>query len=89
MSLFYHDSTLLFFDIKMETLSSIISIPIRIISTVLSLPIILIGMLYDLIFKTLPEEPHTILVTGASSGICREVAIQYAKPVIAMLFNQF
>lgn len=73
----------------METLSSIISIPIRIISTVLSLPIILIGMLYDLIFKKLPEEPHTILVTGASSGICREVAIQYAKPVNRMLINQF
>ena len=68
----------------METLSSFIAIPLRIVATVLSLPILIIGTLYDTFFKKLPDEPHHILITGASSGICREVAIQYAKPVLVI-----
>ena len=65
----------------MDAISYVISVPLRLISLVISLPLVIGGKLYDLLFKKKPEEPHTILITGASSGICKEVAIQYAKPV--------
>lgn len=69
----------------MDSLSYIISIPLRLISLVVSIPIVFCGKLYDLVFKKYPDEPHTILITGANSGICKEVAIQYAKPVQMVL----
>lgn len=65
----------------MDAISYVFSVPLRLISLILSLPLVLFGKLYDLMFKKKPEEPHTILITGASSGICKEVAIQYAKPI--------
>ena len=65
----------------MDTLSYAVSIPLRLISLAASIPIVTCGKLYDLVFKKYPEEPHSILITGANSGICKEAAIQYAKPV--------
>lgn len=65
----------------MDSLSYAVSIPLRLISLIISIPIVVCGKLYDLVFKKYPEEPHSILITGANSGICKEVAIQYAKPV--------
>lgn len=63
-------------------ISFILSLVIRFVSIIISIPLGLCGKLYDLLFKKLPDEPHRILITGASSGICKEVALQYAKPVM-------
>ena len=65
----------------MEFASYLISIPLRLISLIVSIPFAVFGSIFDLLFKKYPDEPHTILITGASSGICKEVALQYAKPV--------
>ena len=65
----------------MDTLSFVLSIPLRMIGLILSVPIVLIGKLYDFLFKRNVEQPRTILITGANSGICKEVALQYAAPV--------
>ena len=71
----------------MDSLSFVFSIPLRLVALIISIPIVLIGKLYDLCFKKNPDEPHSILITGASSGICKEVAIQYAKPVLFLNFD--
>lgn len=63
-------------------ISFVLSLVIRFVSIIISVPLGLCGKLYDLVFKKLPDEPHRILITGASSGICKEVALQYAKIVI-------
>ena len=65
----------------MEFASDLISIPLKLISLIVSIPFAVFGSIFDLLFKKYPDEPHTILITGASSGICKEVALQYAKPV--------
>ena len=65
----------------MEFASYVISIPLKLISLIVSIPFAVFGSIFDLLFKKYPDEPHTILITGASSGICKEVALQYAKPV--------
>ena len=65
----------------MEFASYLISIPLNLISLIVSIPFAVFGSIFDLLFKKYPDEPHTILITGASSGICKEVALQYAKPV--------
>ena len=65
----------------MEFASYLISIPLKLISLIVSIPFAVFGSIFDLLFKKYPDEPHTILITGASSGICKEVALQYAKPV--------
>ena len=65
----------------MEFASYLISIPLKLISLIVSIPCAVFGSIFDLLFKKYPDEPHTILITGASSGICKEVALQYAKPV--------
>ena len=65
----------------MEFASYLISIPLKLISLIVSIPFAVFGSIFDLLFKKSPDEPHTILITGASSGICKEVALQYAKPV--------
>ena len=65
----------------MEFASYLISIPLKLISLIVSIPFAVFGSMFDLLFKKYPDEPHTILITGASSGICKEVALQYAKPV--------
>ena len=65
----------------MEFASYLISIPLKLISLIVSIPFAVFGSIFDLLFKKCPDEPHTILITGASSGICKEVALQYAKPV--------
>ena len=65
----------------MEFASYLISIPLKLISLLVSIPFAVFGSIFDLLFKKYPDEPHTILITGASSGICKEVALQYAKPV--------
>ena len=65
----------------MEFASYLISIPLKLISLIVSIPFAVFGSILDLLFKKYPDEPHTILITGASSGICKEVALQYAKPV--------
>ena len=65
-----------------DTLSYLLSIPLRIIGLILSVPIVLVGKLYDLLFKCNVEPPKVILITGANSGICKEVALQYAAPVL-------
>lgn len=64
-----------------DLISFLFSVVIRLVSVIISIPIGIIGKLCDLVWKKLPEEPHTILITGASSGICKEIALQYAKPV--------
>ena len=70
----------------LDLLSYLLAVVIRLIITTLSVPIGILGKLYDLLFKKLPNEPHTILITGANSGICKEIALLYAKPVIVVLF---
>lgn len=65
----------------MDILSFAISLPLRVIGLLLSIPIVLVGKVYDFLFKKKPEKPTTILITGANSGICKEVALQYAAPV--------
>ena len=65
----------------MDILSYFLSIPLRIIGLALSVQIVLIGKLYDLLFKRNVDNPKVILITGANSGICKEVTLQYAAPV--------
>ena len=60
----------------MEFASYLISIPLKLISLIVSIPFAVFGSIFDLLFKKYPDEPHTILITGASSGICKEVALQ-------------
>ncbi|KAK8827169.1 short-chain dehydrogenase/reductase family protein [Blastocystis sp. ATCC 50177/Nand II] len=64
----------------MQFVSYLSSIPLKVVSLAVSVPIAVLGTCYDALFKKLPDEPHKILITGASSGICKEVALQYAKP---------
>lgn len=71
----------------MQFVSYLSSIPLKLISLAVSVPIAALGTCYDVLFKKLPDEPHKILITGASSGICKEVALQYAKPVV--LFDSY
>ena len=65
----------------MQTLSYVLSLPLRCLGIGLSIPVVIAGKGYDLLFKKNPPEPHNILIVGASSGIGKEVALQYAKPV--------
>lgn len=65
----------------MQTLSYALSLPLRCLGIGLSIPVVIAGKGYDLLFKKSPPEPHSILVVGGSSGIGKEVALQYAKPV--------
>ena len=65
----------------LDLFSFIVASILRVVATIIAIPIGIIGKLLDLCFKKVPEEPHTILITGASSGICKEIALQYAKPV--------
>ena len=70
----------------LDLLSYLLAVIVRLVITALSIPIGILGKIYDLLFKKLPNEPHTILITGANSGICKEIALLYAKPVIVVLF---
>lgn len=70
----------------MQFVSYLSSIPLKVVSLAVSVPIAVLGTCYDALFKKLPDEPHKILITGASSGICKEVALQYAKPVAHFAF---
>ena len=69
----------------MQTISYYLSLPLRLAGIALSVPIVVTGKCIDLVTKTYPAEPHNILVVGASSGIGKEVALQYAKPVACSL----
>lgn len=69
----------------MQTVSYFLSLPLRLTGIALSVPIVVAGKCIDMVTKKYPAEPHNILVVGASSGIGKEVALQYAKPVACSL----
>ena len=69
----------------MQTISYALSLPLRLTGIVLSVPIVIAGTCVDWVTKKYPAEPHNILIVGASSGIGKEVALQYAKPVVYSL----